>query len=112
MMEPRSKGNRRLLTLSGFQFILPRNEGRMMKNLILTAGFVFGACFVQAEPGKPAPKASPRRAPANASSMSDEAKIRKLFSDATDAWNRGDIDAFMASYSHSDDTLFVGDSGV
>ena len=43
----------------------------------------------------------------------DEAKktdteIRAVLSQQTDAWNRGDIDAFMRSYKDSPDTTFIG----
>jgi ketosteroid isomerase-like protein len=42
----------------------------------------------------------------------EESQILKLLSEQADAWNRGDIDSFMTSYWKSDETLFVGASGV
>lgn len=43
---------------------------------------------------------------------SDEAKIRQVLAAQTEAWNRGDITAFMQTYWKSDSLLFVGKSGV
>jgi ketosteroid isomerase-like protein len=42
----------------------------------------------------------------------EESQILKLLSEQADAWNRGDIDSFMTSYWKSDETLFVGASGI
>jgi uncharacterized protein (TIGR02246 family) len=42
----------------------------------------------------------------------DEAEIRKLLSHQTEAWNRGDIDAFMQTYWQNDSLMFVGKEGV
>jgi uncharacterized protein (TIGR02246 family) len=40
-----------------------------------------------------------------------EAEIRAVLSAQVDAWNRGDIDAFMNGYARADSTCFVsGDS--
>jgi ketosteroid isomerase-like protein len=47
-----------------------------------------------------------------AAESSDEPQIRTLLQTQTDAWNRGDIDAFMAGYWKSEETAFVGASGV
>lgn len=47
-----------------------------------------------------------------ASEPSDETQIRSLLQAQTDAWNRGDIDAFMAGYWKSDKTAFVGANGI
>jgi len=47
-----------------------------------------------------------------AAESSDEPQIRTLLRTQTDAWNRGDIDAFMAGYWKSEETEFVGASGV
>ncbi|HEX9459738.1 MAG TPA: nuclear transport factor 2 family protein [Thermoanaerobaculia bacterium] len=38
----------------------------------------------------------------------DLAAIRAVLDDQVAAWNRGDIDAYMAGYAQSDDTMFVG----
>ena len=42
----------------------------------------------------------------------DEASIRKILDDQTAAWNRGDIDGFMAGYWRSDKLEFVGRDNV
>ena len=42
----------------------------------------------------------------------DEAAIRSLLVDQTAAWNRGDIDGFMAGYWKSDETEFVSAEGI
>jgi ketosteroid isomerase-like protein len=47
-----------------------------------------------------------------ASVPSDEAQIRSLLQAQTDAWNRGDIDAFVGGYWKSDKTAFVGANGI
>jgi ketosteroid isomerase-like protein len=47
-----------------------------------------------------------------ASEASDEAQIRMLLEVQTGAWNRGDIDGFMTGYWKSDETAFVGASGI
>src|SRR4051812_9977327 len=39
---------------------------------------------------------------------SDLASIRAVLDQQAAAWNRGDIDAYMAGYAQSDDTMFVG----
>lgn len=39
---------------------------------------------------------------------SSEQAIRRVLSDQVQAWNRGDIDAFMTGYDHSPDTVFIG----
>jgi uncharacterized protein (TIGR02246 family) len=38
----------------------------------------------------------------------DLAAIRAVIDEQAAAWNRGDIDAYMAGYARSDDTMFVG----
>lgn len=43
---------------------------------------------------------------------SDEAKVRSILSIQTEAWNRGDVDAFMQGYWKSDSLMFIGKSGV
>ena len=42
----------------------------------------------------------------------DEAIIRKILDGQTAAWNRGDIDGFMAGYWKSDKLEFVGGASV
>jgi uncharacterized protein (TIGR02246 family) len=41
-----------------------------------------------------------------------EAQIRALLEAQTMAWNQGDVEGFMAGYWKSEDTEFVGASGV
>ncbi|HUJ31023.1 MAG TPA: AtzH-like domain-containing protein [Candidatus Acidoferrum sp.] len=60
---------------------------------------------------------SPRKASASsrergADSAKEESQIREVITAQEAAWNRGDIDSFMAYYWRSDETLFVGASGV
>ena len=42
----------------------------------------------------------------------DEIAIRKVLSTQNEAWNRGDIDAFMEGYWKNDSLMFIGKSGV
>jgi ketosteroid isomerase-like protein len=42
----------------------------------------------------------------------DEAAVRALLVDQTAAWNRGDIDGFMAGYWKSEETEFVSAEGI
>jgi uncharacterized protein (TIGR02246 family) len=39
---------------------------------------------------------------------SSEPAIRRVLSNQVQAWNRGDIDAFMSGYEDSPDTVFIG----
>ncbi|HET9401403.1 MAG TPA: nuclear transport factor 2 family protein [Candidatus Acidoferrales bacterium] len=41
-----------------------------------------------------------------------EAAIRELLDRQVEAWNRGDVEAFMAGYWRSDETSFSGTNGV
>jgi len=41
-------------------------------------------------------------------SAKDLAAIRAVLDEQAAAWNRGDIDGYMAGYARSDDTMFVG----
>lgn len=50
--------------------------------------------------------------PSGAGNKSDDAQIRALLDDQTAAWNRGDVEAFMAGYWKSEETEFVGANGV
>jgi len=45
-------------------------------------------------------------------SAKDLAAIRAVLDAQAAAWNRGDIDAYMAGYAQSDDTMFVGTDGT
>jgi len=42
----------------------------------------------------------------------DETAVRKVLSTQNDAWNRGDIDAFMKGYWKNDSLMCIGKSGV
>jgi ketosteroid isomerase-like protein len=52
------------------------------------------------------------RSAAITAESSGEGQIRALLQMQTDAWNRGDIEAFMSGYWKSDRTAFVGASGL
>jgi ketosteroid isomerase-like protein len=47
-----------------------------------------------------------------AAAQKPEAAIRKVMDDQVVAWNKGDIEGFMAGYWKSDKLVFVGSSGV
>jgi ketosteroid isomerase-like protein len=53
-----------------------------------------------------------RPSTASPADSSAEAQIRAVLDMQTDAWNRGDIDTFMTSYWNSDQTEFLGASGI
>lgn len=42
----------------------------------------------------------------------DQAAIRKVLQDQQEAWNGGDVDAFLTGYWHSPELTFSGSSGV
>lgn len=46
--------------------------------------------------------------PAAVGAETDEATIRAAINAQADAWNRGDIQAFMQTYENSPDTTFIG----
>ena len=43
---------------------------------------------------------------------SDELSVRKVLSEQTEAWNNGNVDAFMKGYWENDSLMFVGKNGV
>ncbi|MEL6676839.1 MAG: nuclear transport factor 2 family protein [Bacteroidota bacterium] len=49
--------------------------------------------------------------PAQSLSTKDEDAIQAVFAMQQDAWNRGDIDAFMEGYWKSEELVFVGSGG-
>jgi ketosteroid isomerase-like protein len=53
-----------------------------------------------------------RSAIASPADSSDESQIRAVLEMQTAAWNRGDIDAFMTGYWKSEQTEFIGASGI
>jgi uncharacterized protein (TIGR02246 family) len=48
---------------------------------------------------------------AAARSAKDEAAIRQLMAAQVDAWNKGNLDAFMKGYWNNDSLVFIGKSG-
>jgi uncharacterized protein (TIGR02246 family) len=44
--------------------------------------------------------------------QTEEAAIRAVIQSQAEAWNKGDVAAFMASYENSPETTFVGSSSV
>ena len=46
---------------------------------------------------------------AQTATTNDESAIRKVLADQVQAWNRGDIEAFMRGYEDSPETTFVSD---
>jgi len=42
----------------------------------------------------------------------DETEVRNILAQQSQAWNRGDIDAFMVGYWENDSLMFIGKSGV
>ena len=53
-----------------------------------------------------------RSSVASTADSSDESRIRAVLEMQTAAWNRGDIDAFMTGYWKSEQTEFIGASGI
>ena len=45
-------------------------------------------------------------------SLVEEAKIKKLLSEQSEAWNRGDIEGFMKGYWENDSLMFIGKNGI
>jgi uncharacterized protein (TIGR02246 family) len=42
----------------------------------------------------------------------DEQQIRSLLQTQVEAWNRGDLEAFMQTYWKSDSLMFIGKNGI
>jgi ketosteroid isomerase-like protein len=63
---------------------------RVLSVTLLMCGWVSAGAIVQIE------------------AQTDEAAIRKAFVAQADAWNRGDIQAFMQAYEQSSQTTFIG----
>ena len=42
----------------------------------------------------------------------DETEVRNVLTRQNQAWNRGDVDAFMVGYWENDSLMFIGKSGV
>jgi ketosteroid isomerase-like protein len=70
----------------------------MMKILVLCAFVLFAAASATSQPGTRSDKIA--------------AEITKVMNDQSDAWNRGDIDGFMAGYWRSDKLVFISGENV
>ena len=46
------------------------------------------------------------------SQPADEKEVRKVLSAQNEAWNRGDVEAFMVGYWENDSLMFIGSSGI
>jgi len=53
-----------------------------------------------------------RTAIASPPGASDDAQIRAVLETQVEAWNRGDVEAFMTGYWKSDELTFVGANGI
>src|SRR6202522_4414475 len=94
----RLQSNKSPGALQDFGRISNREVKRM--NLISRVMVVFGVLALILAPAS--------KRPLIASEASEQAQIRTLLQNQTEAWNRGDIDGFMAGYWKSDETAFVG----
>jgi ketosteroid isomerase-like protein len=56
--------------------------------------------------------AGARKAAVSMTNPADEAAVRKVLEEQQAAWNRGDIDAFMAGYWNSEQVQFVSGNGI
>jgi ketosteroid isomerase-like protein len=68
-----------------------------MKKILIAIGFI--VCITHTAQSAP---------PADG----NEAIIRKILSEQTSAWNRGDLVSFMKDYWKNDSLMFIGKSGV
>ena len=66
--------------------------------LFVMLSVLFAPAFAQAKK---------KKAPAD-----EEAAVRVLLQEQTEAWNRGDLEGFMKGYWESDSLMFIGKSGV
>jgi hypothetical protein len=51
-------------------------------------------------------------APASGRALSAEARVRLVLTEQQSAWNRGDVDGFLAGYWNSGQTVFAGTQGI
>src|ERR1700675_2868995 len=80
----------------------------MLQAIRVTALILFlGALSLGVSGGRAAALAPPAT-----TTWAGEAQIREVLDMQTAAWNRGDIDAFMTGYWKSEQTEFIGASGV
>ena len=54
----------------------------------------------------------PTLTPASAQASDDSVQIRRVLSAQQEAWNHGDIDAFLNGYWRSEKTAFAGSQGI
>jgi ketosteroid isomerase-like protein len=47
-----------------------------------------------------------------AAQSKNEKKIREILNEQTEAWNRGEIPAFMSGYWQNDSLMFIGKNGI
>lgn len=80
----------------------PETGAAARRVLGLLGALVIGACV--AAPGAPAPSPSPTEPVTTA--------IVAELDASAEAWNRGELDGFVAPYLVSDQTTFVGSRGV
>lgn len=66
--------------------------------LFISITLLSASSFSQTKPARPA--------------GGDETEVRNILARQNQAWNRGDIDAFMIGYWENDSLMFVGKSGV
>ena len=71
-----------------------------LRNLFLAAPIVAAALLV------------PVLAPVQSAPASDDSAIRAVLDTQQAAWNRGDVEAFMAGYWNSPELTFAGASGI
>ncbi len=74
-----------------------------MKASLHVALFLAACCCAGCRPAAP---------PAAFDQAADEAAIRAVMQQQQDAWNRGDVDAFMAGYARTDSLRFASGGAV
>ena len=70
----------------------------MKSILFISMTLLSVSCFCQTKPARPA--------------GGDETEVRNVLTRQNQAWNRGDVDAFMVGYWENDSLMFIGKSGV
>lgn len=53
-----------------------------------------------------------RMAPSARPASSADAALRTVLHEQAEAWNRGEVDAFLRGYWHSENTVFAGSQGI
>jgi ketosteroid isomerase-like protein len=77
----------------------------MRKFSTTSAGFIFVATALAARMFSTGASSADNREP-------DRRAIHQVLTSQQEAWNRGDVDAFLVGYWHSPDLTFSGGSGV